>query len=77
MDQFASLFHTSVPASIPGFELADDDRMKMQEVWPAGEDVAEKVLPPFMQCRPKFYLLFPRFYNISCTRRRGLVSWVP
>lgn len=42
--QFASLFDTRVPASIPGFELDDEDRKKMQEVWPAGEKVAEKVL---------------------------------
>jgi deoxyribodipyrimidine photo-lyase len=43
-EQFASLFETPVPVYIPGFELDDDDRKKMQEVWPAGEDVAEKVL---------------------------------
>jgi deoxyribodipyrimidine photo-lyase len=51
MDQFASLFDTPVPASIPGFELDDDDRKKIQEVWPAGENVAEKVMSRFMQCR--------------------------
>jgi deoxyribodipyrimidine photo-lyase len=44
LDQFASLFDTPVPASVPGFELDDVDRKKMQEVWPASESVAEKVL---------------------------------
>ena len=42
--KFASLFGTPVPVSIPGFELDEEDRKRMQEVWPAGEDVAEEVL---------------------------------
>jgi deoxyribodipyrimidine photo-lyase len=46
--QFASLFETPVPIYVPKFELDDDDRKKMQEVWPAGEDVAEKVSSKFM-----------------------------
>ncbi|KAF8238795.1 hypothetical protein L208DRAFT_1240741 [Tricholoma matsutake] len=51
--QFASLFDTRVPASIPGFELDDEDRKKMQEVWPAGEKVAEKILQQFLHTKAR------------------------
>jgi deoxyribodipyrimidine photo-lyase len=40
---FAALFDTSVPESVPGFELDPADRAKMQEVWPAGEIKARDV----------------------------------
>lgn len=40
---FSTLFDMSVPASLPGFELEDLDNNKMEEVWPAGEEVAANV----------------------------------
>jgi hypothetical protein len=32
-----------IPEKLQGFELEDDDKMKMCELWPEGEDVALKV----------------------------------
>jgi deoxyribodipyrimidine photo-lyase len=41
--KFAPLFDTPIPEKLEGFELEADDKMKMREVWPAGEDMALKV----------------------------------
>lgn len=37
------LFQTSVPGSINGFELSDNDAANMKEFWPAGEATAIQV----------------------------------
>ena len=42
-ERFAPLFNTPVPEKLEGFELEDDDKMTMRELWPEGEDVALKV----------------------------------
>lgn len=42
-EKFSSLFDTTVPDSLEGFELEADDRRKMCEVFPAGEELALKV----------------------------------
>lgn len=40
---FIALFETPIPESIVGFELGLKEQEKMNEVWPAGEDIAAKV----------------------------------
>lgn len=42
-EKFAPLFDAPIPEELKGFELEDDDKKKMCEVWPEGEDVALKV----------------------------------
>lgn|ERR1700722_4923718 len=42
-DTYGPLFDFSVPDAIDGFELREEDRKLMAEIWPAGTDVAIKV----------------------------------
>ncbi|GLB33926.1 putative DNA photolyase [Lyophyllum shimeji] len=46
--KFAPLFDTPVPDVVDGFELQEDDRKRMCEFWPAGEDVASEILQRFL-----------------------------
>ncbi|KAF8195756.1 FAD binding domain of DNA photolyase-domain-containing protein [Mycena galopus ATCC 62051] len=46
--KFEVLFDSSVPESVPGFELDAADRAKMKEVWPAGEASANEMLQRFL-----------------------------
>ena len=41
--KFAPWFSSKIPKAISGFELASEDAKTMEEVWPAGEDVASRV----------------------------------
>ncbi|CAA7259870.1 unnamed protein product [Cyclocybe aegerita] len=50
---FAKLFDTGVPDYIEGFRLDDADREKMKEVWPAGEEVAAKMLDAFLATKAR------------------------
>jgi deoxyribodipyrimidine photo-lyase len=43
---FASLFNVTIPNAVPGFEL--EDAAQMEEIWPAGTDVAREVLHRFL-----------------------------
>lgn len=47
--RFSSLFERTLPKSIPGFELEDQE--KMEELWPAGTDAARDVLFAFLNTR--------------------------
>jgi len=40
---FAPLFASEVPGSVVGFKLQDDDKRRMEALWPAGEVVAHQV----------------------------------
>ncbi|KAK7060513.1 DNA photolyase phr1 [Paramarasmius palmivorus] len=51
--KFSELFDTQVPESIPGFELEEGDRKAMLEVWPAGEEHAQKVLERFVHTKSR------------------------
>ncbi|XP_006460239.1 CPD photolyase [Agaricus bisporus var. bisporus H97] len=47
------LFQTSVPGSINGFELSDNDAANMKEFWPAGEATAIQVLDRFLKTKSR------------------------
>lgn len=40
---YGSLFNTPVPERVAGFELEDADKVKMEEIWPAGTEAAKDV----------------------------------
>ncbi|KAG0144362.1 hypothetical protein CROQUDRAFT_65197 [Cronartium quercuum f. sp. fusiforme G11] len=46
--RLANLFEVEIPASIPGFELAEEDRKNMESYWKAGEAAAQEMLEHFM-----------------------------
>ncbi|RDB22583.1 Deoxyribodipyrimidine photo-lyase [Hypsizygus marmoreus] len=52
-NEFAPLFMTPVPQAIPGFELDDADMRRMEEVWPAGENVAHEILQRFLHSKSR------------------------
>lgn len=41
--KIAPLFYTSVPSTVPGFELQDEDKATMARLWPAGQESADHV----------------------------------
>ena len=43
LEKLNPLFDTPIPEKLDGFELESDEKLKMCEVWPEGEDVALKV----------------------------------
>ncbi len=47
----APLFDATVPESVEGFELDAEEKQKMAEMWPVGEDVPEQVLERFMKTK--------------------------
>ncbi|KAK7470518.1 DNA photolyase phr1 [Stygiomarasmius scandens] len=51
--EFSHLFETTVPESIPGFELVQEDRKTMETVWPAGEDTALEILDRFLHTKAR------------------------
>ncbi|THV08429.1 hypothetical protein K435DRAFT_832911 [Dendrothele bispora CBS 962.96] len=51
--EFSHLFEAPVPKSIPGFELDQQDQKIMETVWPAGEDVALKILDRFLHTKAR------------------------
>ena len=40
---FQALFDSQVPDFVEGFRLEDEDRKRMEECWPAGEEAAADV----------------------------------
>lgn len=42
-EKLAPLFDTPIPEHLDGFELETNNKRKMREVWPEGEDTAVKV----------------------------------
>ncbi|KIK68010.1 hypothetical protein GYMLUDRAFT_155610 [Collybiopsis luxurians FD-317 M1] len=51
--QFSKLFDSEVPKSVAGFELEEKDFKRMNTIWPAGEDVARKVLDRFLHTKSR------------------------
>lgn len=47
------LFDTEIPSSIEGFELDEDDKRKMSQVWPEGEDKAREILLRFLSTKAR------------------------
>lgn len=45
---YGPIFEEEVPESVKGFELEKEDRELMIKLWPAGSDVAEKILHGFL-----------------------------
>ena len=52
-EKLGGLFNGTVPESVEGFELAEDDRKKMAEYWPAGEEAALLVLDRFLSTKSR------------------------
>ncbi|TFK43424.1 DNA photolyase, FAD-binding/Cryptochrome [Crucibulum laeve] len=52
-EKLCSLFHTSVPESLSGFELSNTDRETMTITWPAGEIVANEILVRFLRTKAR------------------------
>jgi deoxyribodipyrimidine photo-lyase len=50
---FGDLFKASIPDSIPGFEIDEDDIGRMEEIWPAGEEVAQQMLDRFLRSKAR------------------------
>ena len=57
-EQLAALFGTPILEELDGFELENDDKRKMHEVWPEGEEVAVKVSRGRLPLRSRLLLLF-------------------
>lgn len=53
VEKFREIFNSAVPDSVQGFELPDDDRKKMTELWPAGEEAALLVLDRFLSTKSR------------------------
>ncbi|KAL0573011.1 DNA photolyase phr1 [Marasmius crinis-equi] len=51
--KFSAFFGSELPDSIPGFGLDPEDKKKMEEVWPAGEDVASQMLDRFLHTKSR------------------------
>ncbi|KAF8897650.1 DNA photolyase, FAD-binding/Cryptochrome [Infundibulicybe gibba] len=52
-DKFGNLFDTPIPDHIAGFELEESDRLQMEQVWPAGEEAAAKILERFLYTKAR------------------------
>ncbi|KAL1671716.1 DNA photolyase, FAD-binding/Cryptochrome [Schizophyllum commune] len=52
-EKLGELFNGTVPDSVEGFELDEDDRKKMAEYWPAGEEAALLVLDRFLSTKSR------------------------
>ncbi|KAL1730976.1 DNA photolyase, FAD-binding/Cryptochrome [Schizophyllum commune] len=52
-EKLGELFNGTVPESVEGFELHEDDRVKMAEYWPAGEEAALLVLDRFLSTKSR------------------------
>ncbi|KAL1694463.1 DNA photolyase, FAD-binding/Cryptochrome [Schizophyllum commune] len=52
-EKLGDLFNGTVPDSVEGFELDEDDRKKMAEYWPAGEEAALLVLDRFLSTKSR------------------------
>ncbi|KAF9076794.1 DNA photolyase, FAD-binding/Cryptochrome [Rhodocollybia butyracea] len=52
-NRFSKLFDTEVPEYVPGFELDQDDKKIMANVWPAGEEIAHKIIDRFLHSKSR------------------------
>ncbi|KAL1761031.1 DNA photolyase, FAD-binding/Cryptochrome [Schizophyllum commune] len=52
-EKLGELFNGTIPESVEGFELDEDDRKKMAEYWPAGEEAALLVLDRFLSTKSR------------------------
>lgn len=43
LESLGPLFNSQIPETVAGFELTDEDKAKMKEIWPAGETSAAHV----------------------------------
>ncbi|KII95059.1 hypothetical protein PLICRDRAFT_48029 [Plicaturopsis crispa FD-325 SS-3] len=50
---YGALFDTPVPASVEGFELDEDEKNRMREIWPAGEETAKQLLDRFIHTKSR------------------------
>ncbi|KAF9268092.1 hypothetical protein L218DRAFT_984313 [Marasmius fiardii PR-910] len=51
--KISKLFSMEVPKHVPGFELEADNKKRMENIWPAGEDVAAQMLERFLHTKSK------------------------
>ncbi|KIY74171.1 hypothetical protein CYLTODRAFT_340648 [Cylindrobasidium torrendii FP15055 ss-10] len=52
-EPLAAMFKEMVPDFVDGFKLEADDKKKMEECWPAGEDAALEVLARFLKTKSR------------------------
>ncbi|KAL1747686.1 DNA photolyase, FAD-binding/Cryptochrome [Schizophyllum fasciatum] len=53
LEKLRDLFNGTVPESVEGFELPENDRQRMEEYWPAGEEAALLVLDRFLSTKSR------------------------